>query len=79
MMVGGYKKDSDDFIRLKEVSITCTTIDEIDNLIGFLLHVREQHNAVKDKTPTCHSHYRDWFDGWQKNEPDLIVISDFTT
>ena len=77
MTIGGYKNGSEDFISLKEVSITCTTIDDIDNIISFLQHVKEQHSAVKDKTSTCHSHYRDWFEGWQKNEPDFVVISIF--
>ena len=77
MILGGYRKDIENFVELKEVSIVCN-MDELDKIINFLLHVKEQHNAVKEKTSTCHSHYRDWSDVWREGDSDLIIISNFT-
>ena len=55
MKIYGYKKESDDFIELKEVSIECS-IDTLDKVIDFLKQTRKLHNSVKDKTEICHSH-----------------------
>lgn len=64
-----------EFVELKECSLVCT-INEIDNIIEFLNHVKETH----DKNKYCHTHYCDWckLSGVDLSEPvlsDLILIT----
>ena len=76
MQVYGYKKNSDDFVELQEASLECN-IEELEKVISFLQHVKEQHSKVKGKSEICHSHYRDWDKTWNTELVDIIVITNF--
>ena len=74
MQIYGYQKDADTLINLEEVSLHCT-LEELDDIIGFLSKSRKEHAEGAEKTGMCHSHLRDWKQGWKQGEPDLIVIT----
>lgn len=76
MKIYGYKKNSDEFVELEEASVECDLL-ELDNIIKFLKNVKDEHNKVSNKTDICHSHYRDWCKHWNKNDTDIIVITQF--
>lgn len=75
MKVYGYDIE-DNFHELREGSIECT-VEELDKLCQFFLHVREQHKKAIGKTEMCHSHYRDWDKDWNGENSDVIVITVF--
>lgn len=74
MKVYGYKRNSEDFVNMQEASLECS-LEELEKVISFLQHVKEQHGKVIGKTENCHSHYRDWDREWDKDETDIIVIT----
>lgn len=76
MKIFGYQKDNDTLLGLEEVSLQCT-IEELEKVIKFLMEAWEQHTKVYGKTDNCHSHFRDWDDGWKNGDPDLIVVTKF--
>lgn len=76
MKVYGYMENSSECIELEEASIYCS-IEELDNIIQFLQFAKEQHMKVRNTTPMCHSHYRDWNKMWKKEETDLILATPF--
>ena len=76
MRVFGYQQNSEDLLQLEEISIECS-IEELEKLIEFLNEVKTKHNAVKNQTDMCHSHYRDWKSDWNNKEPDIIMVTKF--
>lgn len=76
MRLFGYQKDSDDLLKLDEVSIQCS-IEELKKIIDFLNKVKVEHATVENKTDMCHSHFRDWEPERKKGEPDIIVLTKF--
>ena len=76
MQIYGYQKDVDTLINLEEVSLQCT-LEELDDIIGFLTKTREEHAKVIEKTSMCHSHFRDWNSAWKQGNPDLIVVTTY--
>jgi hypothetical protein len=77
MKVFGYQFDSEELIELKEVSFE-TNIEEIDIIINFFQHVKDQHSKAFGKTELCHSHFRDWYTEWKAGTADVIVVTTFT-
>lgn len=76
MKVYGYQKNSDDLLKLNEVSFECN-IEEVDEIIKFFQYVKEEHGKVRLETDICHSHLRDWKDAWNSDMPDVIVVTNF--
>lgn len=74
MKVYGYQKNSDDLLKLNEVSFECN-IEEVDEIIKFFKYVKEEHGKVRLEGGLCHSHLRDWKDGWNSDMPDVIVVT----
>ena len=72
--VFGYQKDSENLIELQEISFQCS-ITELENIIKFLLNVKEQHTKVIDEVELCHSHFRDWQVEWKPGSTDIIVVT----
>ena len=46
-------------------------------MINFLNVVKLEHESVRGQTELCHSHYRDWKNGWKAGETDIIVVTRF--
>lgn len=76
MKIFGYKKDSEDLLKLEEVTIQCN-IKELGEIIDYLIDAKIKHANVANETDMCHSHYRDWNQTWQESEPDIIVVTKF--
>lgn len=76
MKIFGYQKDSEDLLKLEEVSIQCS-IGELENIISFLDKVKREHGTVEGRTDMCHSHFRDWNPTRKKGEPDIIIVTQF--
>lgn len=72
--VYGYQKENDDLIELQEVSIQ-TNLTELEKIIKFLENVKEQHRKVIGEMELCHSHFRDWDNGWKPDSTDFIVVT----
>ncbi|MDR0840564.1 MAG: hypothetical protein LBN26_04160 [Christensenellaceae bacterium] len=78
MKIYGYQSHSDALLQLEETTFQCN-LNELSNLIDFLLHVHKEHSAVADKTDMCHTHLRDWDTTWEKGSPDIIVVTTWGT
>lgn len=63
-------------VTLKEITINCKE-DELDKIINFLLDVKKYHSELKEKTPVCHTHLRDWDKTWRIGRPDIIIYTKF--
>ncbi len=60
-------------MELREATVHCT-IEELDNIIEFLIQVRDEHKPYGNDG-TCHTHYRDWDRSWTDEQSDFIVIT----
>ena len=76
MQIYGYQKKVDTLINLKEVSLQCT-LEELDDIISFLIKSSEEHADVIGKASMCHSHFRDWNSTWKQGNPDIIVVTTY--
>lgn len=76
MKAFGYEKEKKKLLKLSEVTLECD-LEEIDKIIEFLITVKESHDAVKEKTDMCHSHFRDWDKKWNENQSDIIIVTKF--
>ena len=74
MKIFGYQNDSENLLKLEEVSISCN-IEELDKIVKFLYEVKNKHAAVADKTDVCHSHFRDWDLTWKKGRGRQVGVS----
>jgi hypothetical protein len=74
MKLYGYRDNDEDIIELKEVSIV-TSVSELKKLIKFIESTIESHNSVNNSSELCHSHLRDWDNEWQKDQPDIIIVT----
>jgi len=74
MRMYGYQKECEQLEELKEVAFECN-IEELENIINFLIVVKAEHERVAGKTELCHSHYRDWDKKWTPNSPDFIIVT----
>ncbi len=72
----GYKKDGDELLELEEVTLQCS-VNELEDIIGFLIETKKKHSSVMDKTDICHSHFKDWSESYNKSNPDFIIVSKF--
>lgn len=70
----GYEKDSDELLVLKEISLLCS-IEELDKLICFLQTAKSEHNKVKNESPMCHSHFKDYDMTEESGQPDVIIVT----
>ena len=78
MRIFGYQKDGQELLELREATISCSGLDELDKIIDFLIEVRKEHALEAElMSPMCHSHLRDWDNTWKKGEPDFIIVSEF--
>lgn len=78
MKAYGYQENSNNLLELEEVSFECD-IEELDEIIKFFQYVKEEHSKVRLETELCHSHLRDWKDGWKKDLTDIIVVTNFSS
>lgn len=63
--------------RTESLKQKTVTLEELGELIAFLKNVQEEHGRVAQETNMCHSHFRDWSEGWNKGESDFIVVTRF--
>lgn len=77
MKIFGYQKNGQELLELREATIACRGLDELDKIIDFLIEVRKEHASVSGITPMCHSHFRDWDSTWKKGDPDFIISNQF--
>lgn len=76
MQVCGYKRNSDDYVELREASLICS-IDEIEKMIKFMQYVKERHSKGAGEEGIYYSHYRDWDKTWNPESTDIIAITIF--
>ena len=72
MKVVGYTLKGRFISFLKEVSICCS-VDELDDIVDFLLEVQKQHRQYPHDL--CHSHYRDFNPKWTQDSSDIIIMT----
>ncbi|MBV8255389.1 MAG: hypothetical protein JO154_22500 [Chitinophaga sp.] len=62
-------------LELSEVALL-VTLDEIQDLIGFLKKAYEEHSQIKIKGDYDHSHLKDWKSNYKdKEHTDLIIVT----
>lgn len=57
---------------LKELSICCS-VDELNDIVDFLLEVQKHHAQYPNDL--CHSHYRDFNPKWTEDSSDIIIMT----
>lgn len=78
MKIFGYQKDGQELLELREATIACKGLDELDKIIDFLIEARKEHTfGAESMSPMCHSHFRDWDSTWKKGDPDFIISNQF--
>ena len=60
-------------LELRELTLSLTA-DEIDLVIAFLQNAKTRFETCSPTPGQSHVHLRDWWRGWSKTTPDLIVV-----
>ena len=68
----GFRDDDQAIGRLLgEVTIAVRDANELRQIAAFIAHAADVLEAEGRKFG--HEHFRDWYDGWSEDDPDLIV------
>jgi len=65
---------NDEEISLNQIVLNCN-LEEIQKLIIFLQIVKERHTFYLKDSDECHTHYKDWNKEWNRNIPDLVIVT----
>lgn len=69
MNIYGYTKQSDELLKLSEISLKCS-VNELDDIIDFLKYVKEE--KIKYKDEFGHEHFKDWIK--KSDIVDIVVV-----
>lgn len=80
MEILGYDQKDIEKNRLLVMQEVCfqVSLEEIDELILFLQHVKERHQGVSDIAYCPHTHYSDWRGDMVNIKPDVIISTLFS-
>lgn len=80
MEVFGYSQkdvEQNDLLTMQEICLELS-LEEIDELILFLRHVRQRHESVSDIAYCPHTHYSEWKQDFNNIKPEIVISTVFS-